>query len=573
MRYRPSLRLACDMVVLSLLAMAYLYCSVKLNNFLTRSWDTGLLRTFDFGWSLVPVIAAYGFLRIFSGPISSGLALGCALFGVSYANFMKYGLTTQPIAWNDVWNTANLSIINGYFSHAQIVALCVVLVLCVFLAFLLDHKMGALSYSRGRTASACLAVAATLTLSIIPVAAHGFSKSISEVLDRAGLPYIAHDWAQNISLNGLSVHLVQTSTRFMPPRASRDEITKFQKLAASAAPTRTKHLPTVVAILCEACWTDGSHFAEAFSPLMRLGFTDIRGVSPVYGGGTVNASYEMITGLPSHSKALTGMIYQEYSAVIDPNAYTIPGQLRKKGYRTIAMHNHNRRFWRRDIVNPKFGFDKFYGIEDMKNVSKTGWWADDGILFANALEQLVRHKDEEVFLHLATVNTHGSYKGAGTDGVEDYRARLTRTIAQIADFASAVLKSDPDAMILIYADHKPQLTHWFAENDVLPKSVFTHIGDHPMDVVFSPSASKDLIGDVPVYVFGGEANAKDRFALLAEGKPFYCISGYFATEMLKIATPAHSYGRRACDRYREGDYDASVATFPDWLVSLSILGY
>lgn len=61
-------------------------------------------------------------------------------------------------------------------------------------------------------------------------------------------------------------------------------------------------------ILCESCWNDKWHFKELFNPLIDEGATSLRTISPVFGGGTPNAEFEMYTGLSS-KRIFNGIIF------------------------------------------------------------------------------------------------------------------------------------------------------------------------------------------------------------------------------------------------------------------------
>lgn len=553
------------------LSLLYAYCSLQQLNFLARSWETGHIRIFEFTISLVPVVLAYTFCRLLFGALASVVVVGLALTSISYASHMKYALTMQPISWNDIWNLSNMSVVFAYFDASIIVCATLCFAIIFVAAVFIDVKMGTYHCGKMRAISTALAVVTLVLLATNSTVSNSLSRSLSVLAANVELDYLEYDWNQNLSLNGLTLHLIQTSVRKIPEPATTEEITAFQKLKVSSDIGSEMSPRTIITILCEACWNNERHFSEYFEPLNQYGFARLRGVSPVYGGGTVNAEYEMLTGLPSEATALSGIIYQEYTEAISSDAFTIASLLREEGYRTVALHNHDRRFWRRDVVLPKLGFESFIGLEDMAG-KREGWWADDKMLFDAALDVIRKDKDRPIYLSLSTVYTHGSYPGSGIDGVDLYRSRLQRTMQVMSDFVGSVLTTNPDATILIYGDHKPQLTRWFAENGVLPPNTFTFIGEHPMDVEFSPSASRDLLGDVPIYVLSSDSEARQRFLSLANGKPFFCVSGYLATELLGVSTPAHRFGRRPCDDYRPGWYPEIVSSYPAWLVSLSVLG-
>jgi hypothetical protein len=63
---------------------------------------------------------------------------------------------------------------------------------------------------------------------------------------------------------------------------------------------------------------------------------------PVYGGGTANAEFEMLTGLPSNSRVLSGTIYQEYASQFKSGSDTIASVLRQKLYYLCSTQLYKR---------------------------------------------------------------------------------------------------------------------------------------------------------------------------------------------------------------------------------------
>jgi phosphoglycerol transferase MdoB-like AlkP superfamily enzyme len=76
----------------------------------------------------------------------------------------------------------------------------------------------------------------------------------------------------------------------------------------------------------------------------------------------------MLTGLPSNSRFLSGIIYQEYASQFKSHSDTIASVLKEKGFITYAAHNYLK-FWHRDIAYKKFGFEQFDGLYEMSNIS------------------------------------------------------------------------------------------------------------------------------------------------------------------------------------------------------------
>ena len=91
---------------------------------------------------------------------------------------------------------------------------------------------------------------------------------------------------------------------------------------------------------------------------------------PMIGGGTANVEFEIISGM---NLADFGTGEYPYTSILQNDACeTIAFDLKKLGYRTHAIHNHNATFYRRDEVYPRLGFDTFTPLEYMSGF-ETPW--------------------------------------------------------------------------------------------------------------------------------------------------------------------------------------------------------
>ena len=200
-----------------------------------------------------------------------------------------------------------------------------------------------------------------LSCFLIPPTYSSLQEQLKKAIPSAyfdALSYSSWDWKVNMKNNGLLLHLVQTSFRTIlnkPEPATYTQWTQFKKTSSIPA---TKH---IIYILCESCWYNKHLFSELFQPLLDEGFISLRGISPVYGGGTPNAEFEMLTTLPALG-VLNGVIYQEYGELLSETTNTLVTLLRNRGYQTLAFHNSTKEFWRRMEVLPKLGFNQFYSI-------------------------------------------------------------------------------------------------------------------------------------------------------------------------------------------------------------------
>ncbi|MNJ13142.1 Sulfatase [compost metagenome] len=518
--------------------------------------------------SITPVILLYLLLRFLFAPLLSALITSATLLVLSIANRVKLSLTNDPLSWSDLSSTANASVITHYLTLPQWL-----LLLAIAAALLLAWKIN----PRKRTSLRGTVTRLIACLLLMPIPLYLYGDMISrtaaaeslKLAEKLEATYISWDWELNIERRGLPLHLAHTSRRRIPAAPAPQDVMAFENLRN--IPENIGGRPrNIIYILCEACWHDDYHFAAPFAKLEALGFKQTRAISPVYGGSTVNATFELLTGLPANG-ALSGVIYQEYASIISPAAHTLPRYLRDMGYSTLEEHNHGRRFWRRDVVAPKFGFDQFISLEDMGHAVSI-LWADDKILFDRALSDLQKNKGNN-FLFLTTVSTHGPYFFNNDYGQNNYSERLAIALDRVATFAAQVKALDPNALIVVMGDHKPALNKFFYEEGILPRDQFDTIGATNEDFSFSAQSSQELRGDVPAYIYYGNETQLDTVLKNTMGRPFFCLSQAINDELLNIRLPAFEYARQnaICSNFKPGDYKKAISMFPDWLYSLSIL--
>ena len=426
-----------------------------------------------------------------------------------------------------------------------------------------------------RSRIACLAAAAALgPIVLYPhlgLVDEKVALRVETLLRAVEVRYVPSHQADSVRLNGLPLYLVQTSVTPPIPRATAQEALEFARLSVERK-TEPRRPSNVIVVECEGWWHDDAHFADAFKPLRALGLRQFRAISPAYGGGTVNASFEMLTGLPARGP-LTGIIFQEYADKVHQDSDTVARYLGKQGYRTIAIHPYKRRFWHRDVVLPKLGFQQFLSIEDM-NYKGPLHWADDAILYETALRVLAEQPAKN-FLYLTTVYTHGDFKRqSGDTGESDYLARLSLSVDRLAAFLRALPEVAPDSLVLVMPDHKPALTKYFVTQGIIPESEFAWTGDRVAydRYQLGLDASQETLGDVPVYVSYRDKAREDEFAQRADGKPFFCMSELLDEVFLHSGLPAFEYAREKglCSSFRPPTYKELVAKYPEWLYALSL---
>lgn len=487
---------------------------------------------------VIPGVVLYCFLRIFFRPLFCLLSVSVLVDSLAFINAKKIELTQFPLVWNDLINFSHFSLVLRYLNNSYLTASLIGLIFIVVLGW------RSCSFKHDLYPLGCK----LFLLSCLVIFSHWIFNPQLETFDAIrknqlfSFSYFPWNLLRNVEKNGLLVHLYQTSFRKKIPKPNELTYKKFMSYSEKTESADAPH--HIIYILCESCWQNKSYFNRAFKPLLDQGLIPFRAISPTYGGGTPNAEFEMYTSLPAVGY-LSGIIYQEYSSLLSPKADTIINSMNNKGYHTIALHNNGKKFWRRDIVLNKLGFNHFIGIElmDEKNIE------GDVNLFAKALEEFNKFKDVPTFFSLITLSTHGPYINNGDDGVMDYERKLQKSLAQMALFITKIKQVDPNVIIVVYGDHKPALNNFFTKLGILN--------------VHNPDLS--LLGDVPVLIY--DANKKRLSSVINQSahKPFYCVSAIIDHYVLHSGNPAANYiYKNSCPSNEKKD------NIPSWLYYWSI---
>ena len=286
-----------------------------------------------------------------------------------------------------------------------------------------------------------------------------------------GVENLTFSQAESERMNGLATHLYfSTAGLRLKTYAPQDVEAAMAKLDSSGTPTlRTGQPPDIFIMLGEAWWRDPTDAESPIDKLVTAGFVEATAISPVYGGTTPNAEFEVLTGVPIRSFQSGIIPYQHYLEYLSDQTLSLPRLLAAKGYTARAYHNHEARYWLRDKIYPKLGFVSFDSMENM-TLSKqdNGWPADDG-LFARVLERAEGPAPQ--FHFIVTVQTHGPYKadksrdvigGESHPGITDYHARLSSAVDALIDFNAKLRARGKPYVIFVFGDHLPgiRLHQW-----------------------------------------------------------------------------------------------------------------
>lgn len=359
---------------------------------------------------------------------------------------------------------------------------------------------------------------------------------IHDHLSTWGLENLPFDQAASERMNGLATHLYFSTAGLMLKTHGVEEVAAaLDNLGTMPlAADRLGPEPDIYIILGEAWWHDPS---DPNSPIARLaasGFTEGSAVSPVYGGNTPNAEFEVLTGIPIKSFRSGIIPYQHYVSMFSDHARTLPRLLSEQGYGAEAFHNFTKRFWLRDQVYPRLGFQSFDSMDDMNVVMQPNGWPTDTGLYDDALKHIGDGGPQ--FKFLITVQTHGPFTpnpaadridGVDHPGVADYRTRLGAAADALAKFDKALRDKGRPYVLVIFGDHLPGLREHQKEIGMVEES--------------DPRLHR-----VPFLVSGNTGETQDIRDRL-DGKPLYCFGPSIADQLrLEIPDRYFAYVAREC---------------------------
>jgi hypothetical protein len=324
-----------------------------------------------------------------------------------------------------------------------------------------------------------------------------------------GVENLTFSQAESERMNGLATHLYFSTAGLRLKTFSEAEVARaLEQLAAPAPPaTAAGAPPDVYLVLGEAWWRDPSDGASPLDQLKQHGFVETSAVSPVYGGTTPNAEFEVLTAIPVKSFQAGIIPYQHYVQYITDAARSLPRLLAAKGYEATAYHNFTRRFWLRDQIYPKLGFKRFVSMEEMTLVIQANDWPTDEGLYRSVLKTTGAGAPQ--FHFIVTVETHGPYEkhkadAEGHNGVTDYRRRLDNAMQSLASFKQELDRRRRPYVLVLFGDHLPGLRRHQWTNGM-------------------KSEADPRLRQVPVLA-AGNAGDVPGFARNMANRPLYCMA-------------------------------------------------
>ncbi|BDR78913.1 LTA synthase family protein [Clostridium tetani] len=176
-------------------------------------------------------------------------------------------------------------------------------------------------------------------------------------------------------------------------------------------------------------------------------------------GGTSDAEFLSNNSLyPTASGSVTYLYAgNEFNA--------LPEALKEKGYSTAGFHGFRESFWNRNIMYPKYGFDKFFGEKSYNVDEKIGLGLSDKSFLNQSLDKMKELK-EPYFSFIVTLTSHFPYEAVDKYG--DFPVgELENTL--VGNYLKSIHYTDEQ--LGLFLDKLQQ-------EKILDKSILAVYGDH-----------------------------------------------------------------------------------------------
>ena len=172
---------------------------------------------------------------------------------------------------------------------------------------------------------------------------------------------------------------------------------------------------------------------------------------PVWGAYTMRTEFAFLSALPS--EALGVHQHNPYRRFARAGVATIASALRAAGYRTVCVHPYAARFFGRERVFPRLGFDEFIDIAGFAGADRDGAYVSDAAVAAK-VGDLLRGSRAPLFVFAITMENHGPLP-EGDAGFAEYLRHLANADRMCAVLAEVLRPAR--GVLCLYGDHVPGL--------------------------------------------------------------------------------------------------------------------
>ena len=362
----------------------------------------------------------------------------------------------------------------------------VILLLTATIAVPLGYFLWSINYRKW-----LVIITGILPLLLLIGTAEFYPKFFTASFEKVGEEIIYWDDASSVANNGRFMMLLYREAERNISKAKtekfRDRPQYEQKAQQQAAWIRTHstkrnvHLVVMESFIDPTLFQGANYTKDPVHPSFKKLFGNKMGlsVSPVVGGRTSQAEFEVLCGVPAFEE-LVGV---EFNSFTGTPAYCLPGTLELAGYRTMASNAYNPSFFNAPNAYKGIGFGKIFFPKEYVGGNNTyittgdasredDFMFDEDIFSQNIafITPLLQDKDSPpLFNYVLTIYGHVPHKLDESkrplvlkmiSSLKD--PQLERSANQffyrskaVADYVGHLIELDEKSLIILVSDHVP----------------------------------------------------------------------------------------------------------------------
>ncbi|MEN8168727.1 MAG: sulfatase-like hydrolase/transferase [Pseudomonadota bacterium] len=316
--------------------------------------------------------------------------------------------------------------------------------------------------------------------------------SVAQMLSGAGSVPVKYSDAKSVERNGrLTMMLYREAQRliavdelapYRDRKGYQQHINRLLQPLQQQVSRRNVHLVVLESFLDPRLFTRLEFSTPPVHPDFEALFGEQLGLSlsPVFGGATAQAEFEILCGVP----ALERLSSVEFNVFNGSPALCLPGQLASLGYHSSASNTYKPNFFNAAAAYQGAGFSASYFPKEFAPAAESYLqFGEPGVeeylfdqkLFEQNLEyvekHLREHPEKPLFNYMLTIYGHTPHLldpqsrperiELISDYSDDHLSRATnqfyyRTEA-IANYVNRLVSLDPESLIVLISDHVPPL--------------------------------------------------------------------------------------------------------------------
>jgi hypothetical protein len=194
-----------------------------------------------------------------------------------------------------------------------------------------------------------------------------------------------------------------------------------------------------------------------------------KALSPVFGGYTANAEFEILCGFPVVEDSV------KFERKLLNEVPCLPHLLAERGYRTLASHPNVPVFWNRMNAYRRIGFQTYWSQQDFVLDDMNGKFLADSSLYRQVLEKTsaALESGQPLLNYIVTYSGHWKYRlndsrpnkitsSSEVEEVSTYANSVYYQSRELMAFLKQLAERDPNAIIVVSGDHLPFLGENYA---------------------------------------------------------------------------------------------------------------